>query len=178
MRRPQPEQRPQTAGPSLSGLSPAPPPRRLVMNDEHLTLTGADRDSGRAGDCRVRREAGLVEVTMHTARCSHSRLAAYHVILEALVRGDAVARELPRGYAKLADQRSPRRRFTASCQKRAARCTAALKSAISRSSKCCLLLSAHSSEATLLGSRSSSDDLQHSSALPPRSARSQFDTAA
>ena len=41
---------------------------------------------------------------MHTARFAHSRLAAYHVILEALVRGDAVARALPRGYAKLADQ--------------------------------------------------------------------------
>lgn len=41
---------------------------------------------------------------MHTARFAHTRLAAYHVMLEALVRGDAVARELPRGYAKLADQ--------------------------------------------------------------------------
>ena len=41
---------------------------------------------------------------MHTARFAHSRLAAYQVILEALVRGDAIARALPRGYAKLADQ--------------------------------------------------------------------------
>ena len=41
---------------------------------------------------------------MHTARFAHSRLAAYHVMLEALVRGDVVARALPRGYAKLADQ--------------------------------------------------------------------------
>ena len=40
---------------------------------------------------------------MYTARFAHSRLAAYHVILEALVRGDAIARALPRGYAKLAD---------------------------------------------------------------------------
>lgn len=34
----------------------------------------------------------------------HQRLDAYAVALEALVRGDAVARQLPRGYAKLADQ--------------------------------------------------------------------------
>ncbi len=34
----------------------------------------------------------------------HQRLDAYAVALEALVEGDAVARQLPRGYAKLADQ--------------------------------------------------------------------------
>lgn len=41
---------------------------------------------------------------MHTARFAHSRLAAYQVIREALVRGDAIAKGLPRGYAKLSDQ--------------------------------------------------------------------------
>jgi four helix bundle protein len=41
---------------------------------------------------------------MHNARFAHSRLSAYDVVLEALVRGDAVARALPRGYAKLSDQ--------------------------------------------------------------------------
>lgn len=41
---------------------------------------------------------------MHTARFAHSRLVAYQVILDPLVRGDAVARALPRGYAKLTDQ--------------------------------------------------------------------------
>ena len=41
---------------------------------------------------------------MQSARFAHSRLLAYQVILEALVRGDAIARALPRGYAKLADQ--------------------------------------------------------------------------
>lgn len=34
----------------------------------------------------------------------HQRLDAYNVALEALIQGDAVARQLPRGYAKLADQ--------------------------------------------------------------------------
>lgn len=34
----------------------------------------------------------------------HHRLDAYVVAREALVRGDALARRLPRGYAKLADQ--------------------------------------------------------------------------
>jgi four helix bundle protein len=41
---------------------------------------------------------------MQVARFAHSRLAAYQVVKEALVRGDALARRLPRGYAKLADQ--------------------------------------------------------------------------
>jgi hypothetical protein len=39
---------------------------------------------------------------MHAPRFAHSRLAAYQVVKEALVRGDALARRLPRGYAKLA----------------------------------------------------------------------------
>lgn len=41
---------------------------------------------------------------MYNARFAHDRLDAYPVIREALVRGDAIARGLPRGYAKLADQ--------------------------------------------------------------------------
>ena len=41
---------------------------------------------------------------MQTARFAHHSLRAYPVILEALVRGDAVAKKVPRGYAKLADQ--------------------------------------------------------------------------
>ncbi len=34
----------------------------------------------------------------------HHRLDAFHVALEALVQGDAIARSLPRGYGTLADQ--------------------------------------------------------------------------
>ena len=41
---------------------------------------------------------------MQTARFAHHSLRAYPVILEALVKGDAVAKKMPRGYAKLADQ--------------------------------------------------------------------------
>ena len=41
---------------------------------------------------------------MYPARFSHHSLDAFGVILEALRLGDAIARELPRGYAKLADQ--------------------------------------------------------------------------
>ena len=41
---------------------------------------------------------------MQTARFAHHSLRAFPVILECLVRGDAVAKKLPRGYAKLADQ--------------------------------------------------------------------------
>lgn len=41
---------------------------------------------------------------MQVARFAHSRLAAYQVVREALVRGDKVAKKLPRGYAKLGDQ--------------------------------------------------------------------------
>lgn len=41
---------------------------------------------------------------MQVARFAHSRLEAYPVIREALVRGDRVAHGLPRGYAKLGDQ--------------------------------------------------------------------------
>ncbi len=37
-------------------------------------------------------------------RFAHERLDAYHVAREALAQGEAVARELPRGYATLADQ--------------------------------------------------------------------------
>lgn len=36
---------------------------------------------------------------MQVARFAHGRLAAYQVVLEALVRGDAIAKALPRGYA-------------------------------------------------------------------------------
>lgn len=38
------------------------------------------------------------------ARFAHDRLDAYTVAREALVRGEALARELPRGYSTLADQ--------------------------------------------------------------------------
>ena len=41
---------------------------------------------------------------MQVARFAHSLLAAHQVVMEALVRGDALARRLPRGCAKLADQ--------------------------------------------------------------------------
>ena len=41
---------------------------------------------------------------MQSARFAHHRLLAFPVILEALVEGDAIAKGLPRGYAKLADQ--------------------------------------------------------------------------
>lgn len=41
---------------------------------------------------------------MHSARFAHSRLAAYQVVREALVRGDRLAKRLPRGYGKLGDQ--------------------------------------------------------------------------
>ena len=41
---------------------------------------------------------------MQNARFAHHRLLAYPVILDALVKGDAIAKGLPRGYAKLADQ--------------------------------------------------------------------------
>ena len=41
---------------------------------------------------------------MQSARFAHHRLLAFPVILEALVNGDAIAKGLPRGYAKLADQ--------------------------------------------------------------------------
>jgi four helix bundle protein len=41
---------------------------------------------------------------MQTARFAHHSLRAYPIVLEALVRGDAVAKRVPRGYAKLADQ--------------------------------------------------------------------------
>ena len=37
-------------------------------------------------------------------RFAHSRLVAYDVIMEAVVKGDAIVRDLPRGYSKLADQ--------------------------------------------------------------------------
>ncbi len=37
-------------------------------------------------------------------RFAHSRLDAYVVAREALVRGEAIARDLPRGYATLSDQ--------------------------------------------------------------------------
>jgi four helix bundle protein len=37
-------------------------------------------------------------------RFAHERLDAYRVAREALARGEAIARELPRGYATLADQ--------------------------------------------------------------------------
>jgi four helix bundle protein len=38
------------------------------------------------------------------ARFAHDRLDAYRVAREALAQGEAIARELPRGYATLADQ--------------------------------------------------------------------------
>jgi four helix bundle protein len=41
---------------------------------------------------------------MHTAQFAHSRLEAFRVAKEALVRGDAIAKSLPRGYGPLADQ--------------------------------------------------------------------------
>ncbi|MBI5423482.1 MAG: hypothetical protein HZA32_05305 [Opitutae bacterium] len=41
---------------------------------------------------------------MHPARFAHHSLDAFHVILEALSLGDLIARALPRGYSKLADQ--------------------------------------------------------------------------
>ena len=41
---------------------------------------------------------------MYPARFSHHRLDAFGVILEALRLGDAIAREIPRGYGKLTDQ--------------------------------------------------------------------------
>ena len=41
---------------------------------------------------------------MYPARFAHHRLDAFGVILEALRLGDAIARELPRGYGKLTDQ--------------------------------------------------------------------------
>lgn len=37
-------------------------------------------------------------------RFAHSRLVAYDVILDAVVKGDAIVRDLPRGYSKLGDQ--------------------------------------------------------------------------
>ena len=40
---------------------------------------------------------------MYPARFSHHSLDAFGVILEALRLGDAIARELPRGYGKLTD---------------------------------------------------------------------------
>ena len=41
---------------------------------------------------------------MQTARFAHHSLRDFPVVREALVRGDAVAKKVPRGYAKLADQ--------------------------------------------------------------------------
>jgi len=41
---------------------------------------------------------------MHTARFAHHKLDAFHVAKRALVAGDALARDLPRGYGPLADQ--------------------------------------------------------------------------
>ena len=41
---------------------------------------------------------------MYPARFAHHSLDAFGVIREALRLGDAIARELPRGYAKLSDQ--------------------------------------------------------------------------
>jgi four helix bundle protein len=41
---------------------------------------------------------------MHPARFAHHSLDAFGVIREALRLGDAIARALPRGYSKLADQ--------------------------------------------------------------------------
>ena len=41
---------------------------------------------------------------MYPTRFSHHSLDAFGVILEALRLGDAIARELPRGYGKLTDQ--------------------------------------------------------------------------
>ena len=41
---------------------------------------------------------------MQPTRFAHSRLDAYHVAKEALVRGDALVKALPRGYGPLADQ--------------------------------------------------------------------------
>jgi hypothetical protein len=41
---------------------------------------------------------------MYPARFAHHSLDAFGVILEALRLGDAIARELPRGYGKLSDQ--------------------------------------------------------------------------
>ena len=41
---------------------------------------------------------------MQSARFAHHRLLAFPLVREALVEGDAIAKGLPRGYAKLADQ--------------------------------------------------------------------------
>lgn len=41
---------------------------------------------------------------MQVARFAHSRLEAYQVVREALIRGDALAGAFPRGYGRLADQ--------------------------------------------------------------------------
>ena len=38
------------------------------------------------------------------SRFAHERLDAYHVAREALAQGETIARDLPRGYATLADQ--------------------------------------------------------------------------
>lgn len=46
----------------------------------------------------------LTEAPLQSTRFAHSRLAATGVIFEALVAGDAVAKALPRGYAKMRDQ--------------------------------------------------------------------------
>jgi hypothetical protein len=43
---------------------------------------------------------------MYPTRFAHHRLEAFGVILEAMRLGDRIARELPRGYAKLSDQLS------------------------------------------------------------------------
>jgi four helix bundle protein len=41
---------------------------------------------------------------MHATRFAHHRLDAFHVAKSALVAGDAIVRQLPRGYGSLADQ--------------------------------------------------------------------------
>jgi hypothetical protein len=41
---------------------------------------------------------------MYPARFAHHSLDAFGVVLQALRLGDAIARELPRGYGKLSDQ--------------------------------------------------------------------------
>ena len=41
---------------------------------------------------------------MQIARFSHHRLDAFHVAREALVAGDALVKQLPRGYGTLGDQ--------------------------------------------------------------------------
>ena len=95
-------------GRASSARSPALPPIPLSLCSPHPrgTVTPAAREGAKTGPRKRPAERAIMSTPSSSPppRFSHERLDAYQVAREALAQGDAIARDLPRGYATLADQ--------------------------------------------------------------------------